>query len=107
MATDLLQKVVFDSQLLSRDIERESNKTFCKGDFWDLSLTWNTNDPDLTECFRDTILVGVPCAFLWCIGLPIWLWNTIMNNPRTHTNDKQKDKSNRSRLKGINFSSCL
>ena len=107
MANQLLQKIAFDTQLFKKDIESDKNSSFCNGPFWDLSLTWDTDDPDLPQCFRDTILVGVPCAFLWCIGLPIWLWNTIVNNPRTHTNDKQKDQSNRSRLKGMNFSSCL
>ena len=101
MANDFLQKVVYDSQLLSRDIESESNKTFCKGDFWNLSLTWNTNDPDLTECFRDTILVGVPCAFLWCIGLPILLWKTIYDNSEHISNTDHMNKFNRPRLKGI------
>ena len=107
MANQILQKIAFDSQLFNKDIESDNNSSFCNGPFWDLSLTWDTDDPDLSQCFRDTILVGVPCGFLWCIGLPIWLWNTIMNNSITHTNTNQKDKSNRSRLKGINFSSCL
>ncbi|KYN22520.1 Multidrug resistance-associated protein 1, partial [Trachymyrmex cornetzi] len=31
----------------------------------DANLTWYTNDPDLTECFQKTILVWVPCIFLW------------------------------------------
>ena len=107
MATDLLQKVIFDSQLLSRDIESESNKTFCKGDFWDLSLTWNTNDPDLTECFRDTILVGVPCAFLWCVGFPIWLWKMIAHSQKIPQDTNCKNIFGRSRLKGTFYDKRL
>ncbi|KAL0104456.1 hypothetical protein PUN28_017289 [Cardiocondyla obscurior] len=38
---------------------------FCGTKFWDANLTWYTNDPDLTECFQKTILVWVPCIFLW------------------------------------------
>ncbi|XP_012540485.1 multidrug resistance-associated protein 1 isoform X3 [Monomorium pharaonis] len=38
---------------------------FCGTKFWDANLTWNTNDPDLTECFQKTILIWVPCIFLW------------------------------------------
>lgn len=28
-------------------------------------MTWNTEDPDFTSCFQRTVLVWVPCAFLW------------------------------------------
>uniref|UniRef100_A0A182QBD7 ABC-type glutathione-S-conjugate transporter n=1 Tax=Anopheles farauti TaxID=69004 RepID=A0A182QBD7_9DIPT len=38
---------------------------FCGSRFWDLNLTWYTDDPDLTPCFQQTVLVWVPCAFLW------------------------------------------
>uniref|UniRef100_A0A182X349 ABC-type glutathione-S-conjugate transporter n=1 Tax=Anopheles quadriannulatus TaxID=34691 RepID=A0A182X349_ANOQN len=31
----------------------------------DLNLTWYTDDPDLTPCFQQTVLVWAPCAFLW------------------------------------------
>ena len=30
---------------------------FCDGKFWDLSLTWNTEDPDFTPCLRDNVLI--------------------------------------------------
>ncbi|OQV19026.1 Multidrug resistance-associated protein 1 [Hypsibius exemplaris] len=42
---------------------------FCRSKFWDREATWNTNDPNLTECFRDTALVWIPCGFL-CVFLP-------------------------------------
>jgi ATP-binding cassette, subfamily C (CFTR/MRP), member 1 len=29
------------------------------------TITWDSKDPDLTRCFMQTILVWVPCAFLW------------------------------------------
>lgn len=28
-------------------------------------MTWNTTDPDFTPCFQKTLLVWVPCLFLW------------------------------------------
>lgn len=28
-------------------------------------MTWHSDDPDLTPCFQQTVLVYVPCAFLW------------------------------------------
>ena len=37
---------------------------FCGGKFWDLSVTWNTNDPDFTQCFENTVLAWVPAGFL-------------------------------------------
>ncbi|XP_029825767.2 multidrug resistance-associated protein 1 [Ixodes scapularis] len=38
---------------------------FCGSKFWDFDQSWNTTDPDLSVCFQDTILVWVPCGFLW------------------------------------------
>ncbi|XP_018021111.1 multidrug resistance-associated protein 1-like, partial [Hyalella azteca] len=31
----------------------------------DLQLTWNTTDPHFTPCFEETVLVWLPCGFLW------------------------------------------
>lgn len=30
-----------------------------------LNLTWYTDDPDFTPCFQRTVLVWLPCGFLW------------------------------------------
>uniref|UniRef100_A0A1B6EGY9 ABC-type glutathione-S-conjugate transporter n=1 Tax=Clastoptera arizonana TaxID=38151 RepID=A0A1B6EGY9_9HEMI len=38
---------------------------FCGSKFWDANVTWNTENPDLTICFEKTILVWIPCVFLW------------------------------------------
>ncbi|XP_018335867.1 multidrug resistance-associated protein 1 isoform X1 [Agrilus planipennis] len=40
-------------------------ENFCGSEFWNLSLTWNTDDPDFTKCFEQTVLIWVPCLFLW------------------------------------------
>ncbi|XP_077285787.1 multidrug resistance-associated protein 1-like [Arctopsyche grandis] len=40
-------------------------ENFCGSPFWDYNLTWNTSNPQLTPCFEKTILVWIPCAFLW------------------------------------------
>ena len=37
---------------------------FCGGPLWDLSVTWNTNDPDFTKCFHNTVLAWIPAGFL-------------------------------------------
>ncbi|XP_064487300.1 multidrug resistance-associated protein 1-like [Ornithodoros turicata] len=37
---------------------------FCKTPFWDNDVTWNTEDPQLTQCFEDTVLTWIPAAVL-------------------------------------------
>ena len=38
---------------------------FCGDPLWDANLTWNTESPDLTECFQETALVYFPAAVLF------------------------------------------
>lgn len=38
---------------------------FCGSKFWDANVTWYTYNPDFTPCFERTVLVWVPCFFLW------------------------------------------
>ena len=51
----------------------------CRGHFWDHQLTWNTTNPNLTECFRDTVLVLVPVGILAAF-LPLWTANMVKLN---------------------------
>ncbi|XP_056143847.1 multidrug resistance-associated protein 1 isoform X2 [Lampris incognitus] len=50
--------------------------TFCSLDgsdpFWDWNRTWYTANPDLTQCFQNTVLVWLPCLYLWLLG-PLYL----------------------------------
>uniref|UniRef100_A0A069DZT4 ABC-type glutathione-S-conjugate transporter n=1 Tax=Panstrongylus megistus TaxID=65343 RepID=A0A069DZT4_9HEMI len=46
-------------------MENSSLDRFCDSPFWDTNLTWNTDFPLLTPCFEKTVLVWVPCLFLW------------------------------------------
>lgn len=39
----------------------------------DINITWNSDDPDFTPCFEKTVLVLIPCAFLW-IFLPLEIY---------------------------------
>ncbi|XP_029433021.1 multidrug resistance-associated protein 1-like isoform X2 [Rhinatrema bivittatum] len=32
---------------------------------WDWNLTWYTENPDFTKCFHNSILVWIPCIYLW------------------------------------------
>ncbi|XP_056144596.1 multidrug resistance-associated protein 1-like [Lampris incognitus] len=43
---------------------------------WDWNLTWYTPHPDLTQCFQHTVLVWLPCIYLWlCAPLYLlYLW---------------------------------
>ncbi|MED6241707.1 hypothetical protein ATANTOWER_024738, partial [Ataeniobius toweri] len=34
---------------------------------WDWNRTWYTANPDLTQCFQNTVLVWVPCVYLWLL----------------------------------------
>ncbi|KAK7081053.1 Canalicular multispecific organic anion transporter 1, partial [Halocaridina rubra] len=38
---------------------------FCGSTFWNSNITWNTDNPDFTQCFERTVLVWIPCGFLW------------------------------------------
>ncbi|XP_078036751.1 multidrug-Resistance like Protein 1 isoform X5 [Augochlora pura] len=38
---------------------------FCGTEFWNDTIAWNTDDPDIPECFQKTMLIWIPCAFLW------------------------------------------
>ncbi|GAB6029962.1 Multidrug resistance-associated protein 1 [Chamberlinius hualienensis] len=50
--------------------------------FWDYATFWNTTTPDFTECFHHTILIWVPCAFLW-LFTPLKLWFSVKSPYRS------------------------
>ena len=35
--------------------------------FWNQTLTWDTDVPTLTRCFRRTIFTSLPLAFFWLV----------------------------------------
>ncbi|NWQ61769.1 MRP1 protein, partial [Neopipo cinnamomea] len=37
----------------------------------DWNLTWHTEDPDFTPCFQNTVLVWIPCVYLW-VCFPVY-----------------------------------
>ncbi|XP_075974894.1 multidrug-Resistance like Protein 1 isoform X3 [Anticarsia gemmatalis] len=39
--------------------------SFCGSQFWNSSLSWYTENPELTPCFQKTVLVWTPCLYLW------------------------------------------
>ncbi len=37
-------------------MEKEADDGFCPDPLWDADLTWNTDDPDFTICFHQTVI---------------------------------------------------
>ncbi|CAG2107605.1 unnamed protein product [Medioppia subpectinata] len=42
--------------------------TFLNITKFDLDITWNTENPDFTQCFHDTTLTWTPCAIFWVLS---------------------------------------
>ncbi|KAF4093148.1 hypothetical protein AMELA_G00028850 [Ameiurus melas] len=42
---------------------------FCSADssdpLWDWNRTWRAQNPDVTPCFQNTVLIWIPCFYLW------------------------------------------
>ncbi|XP_050957855.1 multidrug resistance-associated protein 1 isoform X2 [Labeo rohita] len=57
--------------------------SFCSLDgsdpFWDWNRTWQTHNPDLTPCFQNTVLVWIPCLYLWLFA-PFYVLYLKRNN---------------------------
>ncbi|XP_036368003.1 canalicular multispecific organic anion transporter 2 [Octopus sinensis] len=48
--------------------------------FWNISLTWGTASwPQFTQCFQNTILMWIPCFWLW-LCLPLYLFYIYKSN---------------------------
>ena len=75
MTTPALKEPTFRAPL-------DQNIQFCTDPLWDLNLTWYTEQPDFTKCFHSTVLVYVPCLFLWLL-MPFKLYEW------THRNTNQ------------------
>ncbi|KAK1162182.1 canalicular multispecific organic anion transporter 2-like isoform X1 [Acipenser oxyrinchus oxyrinchus] len=52
---------------------------FCGSEFWNDNLTLYTDSPDLTPCFQNTVLVWIPCIFLWA-AFPFYHFYLKQNN---------------------------
>ena len=47
----------------------------------DSAVTWDTENPNFTECFQRTVLLWVPCACLWICLLPLTCRRTAFGGP--------------------------
>ena len=44
---------------------------FCQDQLWNFTLIWESENPNLSDCFRNTILPGIPTGFL-LFTIPFW-----------------------------------
>ena len=51
-----------------KNLIKMSSDQFCSEELWNLNLTWFSDSPDFTPCFHKTVLVYLPCAFLWLLS---------------------------------------
>ncbi|KAK0042761.1 multidrug resistance-associated protein 1 [Biomphalaria pfeifferi] len=58
---------------LSNNLTATSLNGFCVDPFWDEHLTWESQWPQFTECFIHTVLVWIPCGWLW-LSAPVYIW---------------------------------
>ena len=55
---------------MSHDLYRKNGdlemtfEDFCGSPLWDEQYTWNSTNPDFTDCFHKTVLVWIPVGFL-------------------------------------------
>ena len=70
---------------------------FCSDEFWNSNLTWYTENPNLTVCFRNTLLTWLPCAVLW-LSAPIWFHHLKNHSPKLIPKVKEKVSSVTDRL---------
>ena len=54
---------------------------FCDDPLWDINITWNTDNPDFTTCFHQTVLLYIPSAIL-ILFYPFSLWSTYKSPDR-------------------------
>ncbi|CAN8006110.1 unnamed protein product [Ixodes hexagonus] len=44
-------------------------ENFCNTSLWNTTLTWDVDVPNITPCFRSTVLVWTPCSLTWFFAL--------------------------------------
>ncbi|XP_066289095.1 multidrug resistance-associated protein 1-like [Branchiostoma lanceolatum] len=77
--------------MMNRSRECSSLEQFCGSPFWDADLL-DSADPDVTSCFQQTVLVWVPCLYLWIVA-PLYL-----RQLRMRSNNKVTRKMSRRHL---------
>lgn len=44
-------------------------ENFCNTSLWNTTLVWDTDVPNITPCFRSTVLTWAPCSLTWFFAL--------------------------------------
>ena len=53
--------MIFDKSV---KMNSSSEEKFCGVEFWNNTLTWDSDNPDFTDCFHKTILAWCPSLIL-------------------------------------------
>ena len=54
----------------------------------DNGLSWNTSTPDLSKCFQKSVLLWIPCGFLWLCFPFLLIWYRSQATVNQKLNDK-------------------
>jgi ATP-binding cassette subfamily C (CFTR/MRP) protein 1 len=80
-----------------------ASQIFANFIFWqDENLTWSDTNPDFTFCFKQSVLIWIPCGFLWLYSII-----DIRRRYKSHFSDIPWSWLNVSRLLGIFLLICL
>ena len=66
-----------------------TSDSFCRDSLWNRTLSWDTENPNLTSCLRNTLLPGIPCAILW-IATSFWFNHMTKHIPKLVPKVKEK-----------------
>ncbi len=58
-----------------------SDNSFCDDPLWDVDKIWNTDSPDFTTCFHQTVLLYVPAGLLYLFS-PLSIWSCYKSKDR-------------------------
>ena len=56
---------------------------FCPDAFYDPKITWNTEDPNISECMQDTLLTYIPVAIVFLLE-PLWICYKVTTTNRNN-----------------------
>ena len=76
-----LVKISYYPQFTSHLNMEPQSEGFCDDPLWDINITWNTDNPDFTTCFHQTVLLYIPSAIL-ILFYPFSLWSTYKSPDR-------------------------
>ena len=73
-------------------IPLDERHEFCEDSLWDVNVTLKSEQRDFTLCFHSTVLVYVPCLFLW-FSMPYLLYQWKLSEITTNPDNRQQNVS--------------